>query len=158
MGSTFPPRCWSRPGRIFLARGDAENFAACRHFRVDGFDRAFMSYTISMIPGWQQAVRHALTQLKPGGSLYLVDFGPMTGWPGFARSAMRRWLASFHVEPRDSLPGALHEAAGHAGLHARLDSIGGGYAVIASISPTSQPAGHSTHGQGIDWFAQATQP
>lgn len=46
--------------RIFLTQGDAENFDARRHFRVEGFDRAFMSYTVSMIPGWQQAISHAL--------------------------------------------------------------------------------------------------
>lgn len=144
--------------RIFLAQGDAENFDARRHFRVDGFDRAFMSYTVSMIPGWQQAVSHALTQLKPGGSLHLVDFGSMNAWPGFARTAMRRWLAAFHVEPRDALPGTLEKLAGNAGLHASLDNIGGGYAVIASIAPAAQPLNRARESRGIDWFAQATQP
>jgi len=144
--------------RIFLARGDAETFDACGHFRVDGFDRAFMSYTISMIPGWQQAVSHALTQLKPGGSLHLVDFGPMNRWPGFARTAMRRWLAAFHVDPRDALPATLDKMASDAGLNANVDSIGGGYAVIASIGPGAQPVAQASESRGIDWFAQATQP
>lgn len=144
--------------RIFLAQGDAENFDARRHFRVEGFDRAFMSYTVSMIPGWQQAVRHALTQLKPGGSLHLVDFGPMTGWPGIARIAIRRWLAAFHVDPRDTLPAMLDKVAGDAGLHANLESIGAGYAVIASIGPAKQPLAHAKQRGGIDRFARAMQP
>ena len=97
-------------------------------------------------------------QLKPSGSLHLVDFGPMNRWPGFARTAMRRWLVAFHVDPRDTLPVMLDRMAADAGLHANLESIGGGYAVNALISTAAQPQARAKQRRGIDWFAQATQP
>ena len=145
-------------GRIFLAQGDAENFDACAQFRVGGFDRVFLSYTISMIPGWQQAIRHALTQLKPDGSLHLVDFGTMDGWPSFARAAMRHWLARFHVKPRENLDQYLAQLAHETGLILRTARLGGGYAVIASLAPDRQPTLQPAGRDGIDWFAQATHP
>lgn len=144
--------------RIFLAQGDAESFDACAHFRVGGFDRIFLSYTVSMIPGWQQAVRHALTQLKPGGSLHIVDFGAMDGWPGFARSAMQHWLARFHVTPREGLHQHLAELAHETGLSLHTTRLGGGYAVIASLAPGRQPIPQPARRSAIDWFAQATHP
>ncbi len=145
-------------GRIFLAQGDAESFDACAQFRVGGFDRVFLSYTVSMIPGWQQAIRHALTQLKPGGSLHLVDFGTMDSWPGFARAAMQHWLARFHVTPRGNLDQHLADLAHETGLILRTNQLGGGYAVIASLAPDRQPSLHPARRDGIDWFAQATHP
>jgi S-adenosylmethionine-diacylgycerolhomoserine-N-methlytransferase len=112
-----------------------------------------------MIPGWQQAVRHSLTQLKPGGSLHLVDFGTMDAWPGAARNMMRRWLAGFHVEPRTDLGEQMARLAADNGLNVHLSRLGGGYAVIASIGPSAQPASRaSAQGDGVDWFTHAMQP
>lgn len=148
----------SAKGRIFLAQGDAESFDACAHFGVGGFDRVFLSYTVSMIPGWQQAIRHALTQLKPGGSLHLVDFGAMDAWPGFARSAMQHWLSRFHVTPRAGLDQHLAELAKDTGLNLHTVRLGGGYAVIATLTPARRPISQPARRSAVDWFAQATHP
>jgi S-adenosylmethionine-diacylgycerolhomoserine-N-methlytransferase len=168
MASISPVRCSPRRSRtsrsnaadrIFLAQGDAETFNACRHFKVSGFDRIFLSYTVSMIPGWQQAVRHSLTQLKPSGSLHLVDFGTMDAWPGTVRNLMRRWLAGFHVEPRADLGEHMVQLAADNSLNVQLSRLGGGYAVIASIGSSVQPASRtSAQDDGVDWFTHAMQP
>ena len=149
-------------GRIFLAQGDAENFDACSHFGVNGFDRVFMSYTVSMIPGWQQAIRHALTQLAPDGQLHLVDFGTLDGWPPAARRAMGWWLQKFHVEARANLDGTLGQLAGGASMHHVTRRIGGGYAVLATLSASpqqpQQAASATPSNNQHDWFSHAMQP
>ncbi|MGE5155158.1 MAG: class I SAM-dependent methyltransferase, partial [Bdellovibrio bacteriovorus] len=37
-------------------------------------DCVFFSYSLSMIPDWEQALRNALAMLRPGGRLGVVDF------------------------------------------------------------------------------------
>ncbi len=148
-------------GRIFLTQGDAENFDACGHFGVKGFDRVFMSYTVSMIPCWQQAIAHALTQLAPDGQLHLVDFGTLDGWPSTARKAMNWWLAQFHVEPRPNLDDTLARLAAGAGMGHATRRIGGGYAVLATIAASQQfqrTAEPTIRNNQHDWFSHATQP
>ena len=144
--------------RIFLAPGNAESFDACSQFQVAGFDRIFLSYTVSMIPGWQQAVRHSLTQLKPGGSLHVVDFGTMDAWPLAFRKLMQRWLARFHVEPRKDLEMELTRIAAETGLDVHVSRLGGGYAVIVSIVPCAQPVSQqSDRKEDCDWLTYAMQ-
>ena len=66
-------------GRVSLARGDATGFDAETLFGMTAFDRVFISYSLSMIPGWPKALVAALGTLGPGGSLHIVDFGnPVT--------------------------------------------------------------------------------
>ncbi|MQH60612.1 class I SAM-dependent methyltransferase, partial [Escherichia coli] len=49
--------------RIVLAQGDATAFDAEALFGIATFDRIFQSYTLSMIPGWHDAIREAATKL-----------------------------------------------------------------------------------------------
>ena len=72
-------------------------------FGVDQFDRVVISYALSMIPEWQLAIAHAASLLSAAGAVHTVDFGDFSGMPGFAAAAMQRWLARFHVTPRDTL-------------------------------------------------------
>lgn len=120
--------------RVITELGDAETFDACTKFRLKGFDRVFFSYCLSMVPGWRLAMALAVTQMSDKGSLHIVDFGQMEKWPRFARSAMRRWLASFHVTPRADL---IEEAERLARIH-KLDvstrKIAGGYAWLVVLS------------------------
>ena len=62
-----------------------------------------ISYALSMIPPWREALAHALDVVAPGGSLHIVDFGDCAGLPGPFKAALRRWLAMFDVTPRDDL-------------------------------------------------------
>ncbi|WP_408587319.1 class I SAM-dependent methyltransferase [Novosphingobium sp.] len=90
-----------------LALGDATNFDPKALFGRDNFDRIVISYAVSMIPVWREAVVHAASLLAPGGSLHIVDFGDLSGLPAPLRVGLRGWLASFHVTPRTDLGAAL---------------------------------------------------
>src|SRR6185312_3603539 len=53
--------------RITLAQGDASNFTGFALFGVSSFDRVFISYALSMIPPWREAVARAFAAIVPGG-------------------------------------------------------------------------------------------
>lgn len=94
-------------GRIRLARADATRYDPALLFGVPSFSRIFFSYTLSMIPEWEQALAESVRWLHPGGELHLVDFGGQERLPRWFRGGLRRWLAAFHVTPRDGLEAAL---------------------------------------------------
>jgi S-adenosylmethionine-diacylgycerolhomoserine-N-methlytransferase len=90
-------------GKIALANGYAEDMTPAL-FGVEGlFDRAIFSYSLSMIPDWRAALRSAAANVRPGGTIHIVDFGDLASlWPPAARG-LRGWLRLFHVAPRDIL-------------------------------------------------------
>jgi S-adenosylmethionine-diacylgycerolhomoserine-N-methlytransferase len=92
---------------IRLARADAATFDPALLFGVPGFSRIFVSYSLSMIPGWQAVLERALGWLAPGGELHVVDFGGQERLPGWFRIGLRQWLRLFHVTPRDALESEL---------------------------------------------------
>lgn len=114
--------------RITVARGDATGFDPDALFRVTGFDRIFQSYTLSMIPEWQGAMREAAARLAGNGSLHIVDFGQQEGLPAWFRAGLFGWLARFHVAPRAMLPEAAREIASDIGGRATLVRLYRGYA------------------------------
>lgn len=89
--------------RALLARGDATAFSADSLFGRRDFDRVLLPYVLSMIPDWRAAATQAVAVLAPGGSLHIVDFGDLAGLPAPLSSALRAWLARFHVTPRREL-------------------------------------------------------
>ena len=90
-------------GRARLAQGDAAKFSALNLFGRSRFDRIVFSYTLSMIPDWQGALRHALPLLSAQGSIHIVDFGTQEAMPAWFRTILLDWLLQFHVEPRNDL-------------------------------------------------------
>ena len=103
--------------RTMLARADATSFDPQWHFGEAGFDRVYVSYSLSMIPDWEAALVQALDVVAPGGSLHIVDFGQQERLPGWFRATLRGWLAKFHVTPRE----ALFEAAMRVGATVGAD-------------------------------------
>lgn len=99
-----------------LAPGDATRFAPQALFGREGFDRIFLSYTLSMIPGWQDALSRAVAALSPGGAVHIVDFGDLAGLPSPLRVGLRGWLTKFHVTPRTDLPIVAARLANERGL------------------------------------------
>ncbi len=97
--------------RTTLGKADAAAFEPIAVFGRSGFDRVFMSYTVSMIPPWQTAVRSALDLVNPGGSLHIVDFGQQEQLPQAFKSALHWWLKEFHVTPRANLKRFLFSEA-----------------------------------------------
>ena len=59
-------------GDIRLARADAAAFDPALVFGAPGFSRIFVSYSLSMMPGWQAVLERSLTWLVPGGELHVV--------------------------------------------------------------------------------------
>lgn len=100
--------------RTLLGRADATRFDPQALFGEPGFDRVFISYSLSMIPQWQAALAQALSVVEPGGALHVVDFGQQERLPAWFRAALRDWLERFHVTPRaDLLQEAERTAARH---------------------------------------------
>jgi S-adenosylmethionine-diacylgycerolhomoserine-N-methlytransferase len=112
--------------KISFAVADATAFDSQALFGIDGFDRIFQSYTLSMIPDWQEAVREGVQHLAPTGQLHIVDFGQQEGLLKTFRAILWAWLAKFHVEPRAALREVVETAA--AGRRVEFASLYRGYA------------------------------
>ena len=119
-----------------LALGDATSFEAATLFDTAQFDRIVMSFTISMIPGWQTAIDQAARHLAPGGELHMVDFGDFAGMPGPVRALFYAWLRKFHVTPRRDLEAQACALAQSQQLimHSRPGPLGY-YRVIRLVRP-----------------------
>ncbi len=120
-------------GRTLLGRADATGFDPQALFGEPGFDRVFISYSLSMIPQWEAALAQALSVVEPGGSLHIVDFGQQEGLPGWFRTGLQAWLTKFHVTPRADLFEAVERIAAAQGATARCRSLYRGYAWEAVI-------------------------
>jgi S-adenosylmethionine-diacylgycerolhomoserine-N-methlytransferase len=97
--------------RIRVAHADATRFDPEPLFGRARFERIFISYSLSMIPGWQAVLDGAIALLAPGGELHIVDFGSQARLPGVFRTLLHRWLRLFHVTPCDELEAALRSRA-----------------------------------------------
>ncbi len=114
--------------RITLEQADATDFDAQALFGVATFDRVFFSYTLSMIPDWQAALRQGAAVTS--GALHLVDFGQFTGLPKWFAKMMFAWLAKFDVTPRKALPAFLATL----GLNVRFVPLHRDYAWSAELA------------------------
>jgi len=120
--------------KITLAQGDAGAFDVNALFGVEKLDRVFMSYTLSMIPPWVEAIELGAKALAPGGSLHIVDFGQYERLPGFAKRLHFKSLNDFHVFPRDTLPAVLKRVAEEQGLRLDFRSTLRGYVWSATLT------------------------
>ena len=120
--------------RITLAQGDATAFSPATLFGIETFDRVFISYALSMIPGWQAAISAALAATADGGRLHIVDFGQQERLPAMARSVLQAWLRRFHVTPRADLAEVVTERAEAQGAHVRTEVLHRGYAWLFTAS------------------------
>jgi S-adenosylmethionine-diacylgycerolhomoserine-N-methlytransferase len=97
--------------QIRVAHADATRFDPQALFGIARFERIFISYSLSMIPDWQAVIDGSISSLAPGGELHIVDFGGQQRFPGVFRALLRRWLALFHVTPRDEMETVLRARA-----------------------------------------------
>jgi S-adenosylmethionine-diacylgycerolhomoserine-N-methlytransferase len=124
--------------RITLRACYAEELDHARTFGLAApFDAAFFSYSLSMIPTWPQAIAAALANLKPNGTLYVVDFWDQGGWPRWFRALLKTWLDLFHVVHRPELLEHLRELQGRGVGRLTLDSVAGRYAYLATFRKSS---------------------
>ena len=117
--------------RIQIGRADATAFDPALLFGVPGFSRIFVSYSLSMMPGWRAVLERALTWLCPGGELHVVDFGGQEQLPVWFRSGLRQWLRLFHVTPRDELERELTLLGLRSGALTAIERPFRGYAQYA---------------------------
>jgi S-adenosylmethionine-diacylgycerolhomoserine-N-methlytransferase len=116
-------------GRIETRRCLAEQLDPERTFALgQKFDGVICSYSLSMIPGWRDALTHALAVLKPGGRLDIVDFWNDASLPRWLRRALSAWLALFDVTPRPEIADHLRAIAAAQGGHLVVERIVAGYA------------------------------
>ncbi|GLI96228.1 O-methyltransferase [Sphingobium sp. BS19] len=120
-------------GQIALTQGDATDFEARKLWGRDGFDRIFLSYTLSMIPGWELALDEAARALAPDGSLHIVDFGQQERLPGMFRDILFGWLRHFDVSPRGDMLPVLEDVAARNRLTLDFAPLYRGYAWSAVL-------------------------
>ena len=126
-------------GRVRVAHGDGTAFDPQTLFGVPSFDHAMISYSLSMIPDRQGVLRAAISRLKPGGRLHIVDFGNQERLPGIARALLLRWLAIFDVTPREDLEAVLSAMADSNGADLKFERPFRGYAQYAVLTRPREP-------------------
>jgi S-adenosylmethionine-diacylgycerolhomoserine-N-methlytransferase len=104
-------------GRVHLATSSIGDLDPTALFGIAAFDVVYLSYVLSMIPAWQEAVAGALRILRPGGMLAIVDFADQSAW-----------LALFDVRPRAEIEAGLAAIAAAQDPRAIHQSVAGGYA------------------------------
>jgi S-adenosylmethionine-diacylgycerolhomoserine-N-methlytransferase len=86
--------------RVKLATALSTDFTGALMGRGQPFDRLIYSYSLSMMDDWRAALEHGFAQLKPGGTIHVVDFGDQEGMPGWFKKMLGTWLEQFHVRFR----------------------------------------------------------
>lgn len=119
--------------RIRVAQGDAAGFDAQAMFGVTSFDRVLVSYALSMIPPWREALEAAFAAVAPGGELHVVDFGRQARLPAWFKRGLDAWLARFSVEPRAELEAELEALAARHGATLHFASLYRDYAQRAVV-------------------------
>ncbi len=102
---------------------------------VKSFDAVFFSYSLSMIPNWQEVLRDAsLLVDQERGQLLLVDFGGFSKWPAPLARIFHRSMGAFHVTARREIANFLLHDEAFRGWHNESFSFGGDWAVMHVLS------------------------
>ena len=105
-------------------------------FGIEKADRIFISYALSMIPDWPEAVERGVAQLAPGGQLHVVDFGRMDKMAAVPRAAFLGFLSHYNVTPRRDLEAVLRACARRHGLACHFEEMRSGYTAYAVLKQT----------------------
>lgn len=108
----------------------AQDFSAEKFGLAEIFDRIVFSYALSIMDDWQAAVDHALTQVKPGGTIHVVDFGNQEGLPRWFKRVLASWLKQFHVRFRPEVRAHFESLAASGKGTVAYRDVSRGYAYI----------------------------
>lgn len=108
----------------------ADGFGFCDFGLDEPFDVCFFSYAVSIIPPWRESIVNALANLKPGKSLYIVDFFDQADLPNWFGRLLRGWLSKFHVRYPDDLIGFLE---GLPGVEVRVEPLFRRYSLLVEV-------------------------
>jgi S-adenosylmethionine-diacylgycerolhomoserine-N-methlytransferase len=75
---------------VRVTRGDAEQFSSAERFDVVVF-----SYSLSMMPGWRNALAAARRHLAPGGTVAVIDFYSLPSAPPVGLEPLSAWDRHF---------------------------------------------------------------
>ncbi len=122
---------------INLKTALADDFDYRKTFGLENpFDTIYFSYSISIIPTWQETIENALANLKSGRSVYIVDFYDQKDLPAWFRRILEIWLKQFHVKyPKELLPHLENLETQDLGKLS-VNSIYKSYAFIAELQKT----------------------
>jgi S-adenosylmethionine-diacylgycerolhomoserine-N-methlytransferase len=125
--------------RIKVEVALAQDFNGQELFKLKKpFDRLLFSYSLSMIDEWRAAIDHGLTQLKPDGSVHIVDFGDQEGLPGWFKGLLGSWLAAFHVRFRPEIKRDFEERAATGAGALSFRNFMRGYAYLLTFERSAQ--------------------
>ena len=119
--------------RVRVAFADAADIDPGALLGRPKFARIFISYSLSMIPDWPRVLDGAIRLLADGGELHIVDFGRQEHLPRWSRNVLRKWLALFHVHPRDEMERTLMALAGRVNARLSIERPYLGYAQYAVL-------------------------
>jgi S-adenosylmethionine-diacylgycerolhomoserine-N-methlytransferase len=121
-------------GSVRVAHGDATSFDPAPLFGITAFDHVMISYSLSMIPAWHEVIENAVSRLKPGGQLHIVDFGNQERLPAVVRTILLRWLTLFDVTPRPDMQDVFMTVAADTGATLAFERPYRGYAQSAVLT------------------------
>lgn len=121
--------------RARLAYATAESLQAEGDLGAAAFEHVVLSYCLSIVDAPLPVLERAVALLAPGGTLHIVDFGPMDGLPGWARAALCAWLDRFGVRHRPEVALALRERAARGESRLEEERLAGGYAELRRFTP-----------------------
>ena len=127
--------------KITLQQGLAEDLAP-DEFGLDApFDAVFFSYSLTMMPAWHEALTAAMSSLRPGGTLSIVDFWDQARLPWRFRTLLQAGLARYHVHFRPEVLDHLHQLAVDGAIELELEPILRRYAYYAILRLKPNPPG-----------------
>ena len=119
--------------RITLATCLAEDLSPQALFGAPiQFDKIFFSYSLSMMPNWQDALTTAFEHLAPSGTLHVLDFWDQENWPNPIRRLLNQWLSLFQVRFDPEMIPSLSRHFTERGQTMSLTSIARRYAFLAA--------------------------
>lgn len=125
---------------VTLGQGLAESLDPPSQLGVDRtFDVIFFSYVLSMIPSWAEALEAALTHLRPGGQLYIVDFWDQAELPLGTGTLLQGWLSLFGAKPRPKLISTIRWLDTQRGLSSAVVPVARRYGYIATVTLQKRP-------------------
>lgn len=85
---------WHGHSNVACHRADA-----CNWTPAGPVDVVVFAYSLTMIPDWQSALANALSMLRPGGQLAVVDFTLTAEQKAVTRSFWKAWFGHDGVHP-----------------------------------------------------------
>ena len=122
--------------RVRLAVADAQDPEFIQVFgTLQPYDAVLLSFSLSMVPNWQQALNNALRTVKLGGRLSVVDFGRFEGYGALGQMAIRS-LTAHQAPPVLGLEERARQISrAHPKWRVRWQSLRRGYAQTLVIEP-----------------------